>query len=279
MILDIALHTEYLFTIDAINTAHSFYWDECYSYHGEYHNFPEIVYIQEGEVKVTENERIYQMKKGDWILHDAMEFHSICSAGGTHPHVLIISFYTPGVLPDNIKNGVFTLLKDEQVIFENLFARIYDAYHNKRENIPAYPRQLLALELSVFIIKLSGNQSVEHKLYKTKNAIEYKKIVEAMQNGINDNMTLEGLSKECHVSVSYIKSLFKRHLGISPKHYYTILRRAEAIRLLTNGVPVGEVSEIMNFSSPNYCSTFMKKQLGMSIGQYLKSSPTAVNKI
>lgn len=277
MILDIALHTEYLFTIDAINTAHSFYWDEFYSYHGEYHNFPEIVYIEEGEVKVTENERIYQMKKGDWILHDAMEFHSICSANGTHPHVLIISFYTPGVLPDNIKNGVFTLSKEDQVLFENLFYRIYDAYHDKGE-VPAYSRQLLAMELSVFIIRLSGNQSAEQKLYKTKNALEYKKIVEAMQRGVTDNLTLEDLSRECHVSVTYIKALFKKHLGISPKHYYTILRRAEAIRLLTDGLPINEVSEIMNFSSPNYFSTFMKKQLGMSISQYLKASPTMIIK-
>ena len=272
MILDIALHTEYLFTIDAINTAHSFYWDEYYSYHGEYHNFPEIVYVEEGEVKITENERIYQLKKGDWILHDAMEFHSICSAGGTHPHVLIISFFTPGVLPDNIKNGVFTLSAEEQEKFENLFYRVYDAYHNK--NAAAYSRQLLALELSVFIIRLSGNQSEEQKQYKTKNAMEYKKIVEAMQKGVNDNLTLDVISRECHVSVTYIKALFKKHLGISPKQYYTILRRAEAIRLLTDGVSVGEVSEIMNFSSPNYFSTFMKKQLGMTVSEYLKASPT-----
>ena len=107
----------------------------------------------------------------------------------------------------------------------------------------------------------------------TKSAQEYRKIVEAMRRGLHKNLTLSDLSKECHVSVSYIKTLFQTQVGISPKLFYTQLRRTEALRLLMGGVPVGEVAERMNFSSPNYFSSFMKKHLGMPISEYLRKRP------
>lgn len=272
MILDSALHTEQLFNIDVINTAHDFQWDEHYYYPGEYHDFPEIVYVKEGEVQVTENERVYNMKQGDWILHDAMEFHSIRSANQTNPRVFIISFYTPGILPDNLTNGVFTLSTDDRKTFEALFYRVYETYPQK--DAPAYSRQLLALDLSAFLIRLSENQIKEQRLSNAKNALDYRRVVETMQRRVYDNITLTDLSKECHVSVSYMKSLFQTNSGITPKLYYIKLRRAEALRLLTRGMSVTEVSEQMNFSSVNYFSLFMKKHLGMSISEYLKKKPT-----
>lgn len=272
MILDMALRTDYIFSIEAINSVFDFHWDENYAYAGEYHDFPEIVYIAEGEVESTENEHIYHMKKGDWILHDSMEFHSIRSANQTQPHVLILSFHTPGIYPENLKDGVYTLSPEEQNLFQNLFYRIYGAFYQK--DTPPYLRQSLALELSVFLIHLSLNQAEEKKLSTTKTAQEYRKIVEAMRRGLHKNLTLSDLSKECHVSVSYIKNIFKNHIGISPKLFYTQLRRTEALRLLMGGVSVGEVAERMNFSSPNYFSSFMKKHLGMSISEYLSTKPT-----
>ncbi len=272
MILDMALRTDYLFNIEAINSTFDFYWDENYAYSGEYHDFPEIVYVADGEVESTENEHIYYMKKGDWILHDSMEFHSIRSAGQTRPHVLIVSFHTPGIFPENLKNGVFSLSDEEQNVFQDLFYRIYDAFYQK--NTPPYLRQSLALELSVFLIRLSLNQAEEQKLSTSKTAQEYRKIVEAMRRGLHKNLTLSDLSKECHVSVSYIKTLFQNHVGISPKLFYIKLRRTEALRLLMGGVSVSEVAERMNFSSPNYFSAFMKKYLGMSIREYLRKRPT-----
>ena len=272
MILDMALRTEHLFIIEAFNSIFDFHWDEHYAYSGEYHDFPEIVYVVDGEVEATENERIYHMKKGDWILHDAMEFHNIRSSGQTKPHVLILSFHTPGIYPENLKDGVFTLSDEEQNIFQDLFYRIYSAFYQKA--VPPYLRQALAMELSVFLIRQSLNKAQDIKLSTTKIAQEYRKIVEAMRTRIYDNITLTDLSKECHVSVSYIKSIFQNQVGISPKLFYTKLRRTEALRLLTSGVSVGEVSERMNFSSPNYFSNFMKKQLGMSITEFLKTKPT-----
>lgn len=272
MILDSALHTEQLFNIDVINSVYDFQWNEHYYYPGEYHDFPEIVYVKEGEVQVTENERVYNMKKGDWILHDAMEFHSIRAANQTQPRVFIISFYTLGILPDNLANGVFTLSPEARNTYEELFSRMYEIYPQK--DAPAYSRQLLALDLSAFLIRLSENQIREHRLSSAKNALDYRRVVEAMQRRVHDNVTLTDLSKECHVSVSYMKSLFHKNSGITPKLYYIKLRRAEALRLLSRGMSISEVSERMNFSSVNYFSLFMKKHLGMSISEYLKTKPT-----
>ncbi len=271
MILDTVLRTEPLFTINAINTVHDFHWDEHYAYYGEIHDFPEIVYVVDGEVEATENEQVYHMKKGDWILHDSMEFHNIRSVAQTKPHVYIISFYTQGGIPEKLKNGVFALSVEDNEAFCTLFRKIQKIFPHK--DADPYQRHCLALELSAFMINLSLNHSVKHRLSSTQSATEYRNVVQAMQRGIYDNLTLADLSKECHISVSYIKALFNHHTGSTPKQFYAKLRRTEALRLLSTGMTVTEVAEKMNFSSQGYFSLFMKRNLGMSLREYLKTRP------
>ena len=60
------------------------------------------------------------------------------------------------------------------------------------------------------------------------------------------------------------KLLFNTYAGISPKSYFNQLRLRHANELLSIGLSVTEVAELMNFSSPNYFSAFYKKHTGIS---------------
>ena len=84
-----------------------------------------------------------------------------------------------------------------------------------------------------------------------------------MTNGVCQNLSLEDFAKENNVSISYLKLLFAKYAGISPKAYYTGLRVRHATELLRDGVGVAEVAEQMCFSSPNYFSSFYKKNTGL----------------
>ena len=84
-----------------------------------------------------------------------------------------------------------------------------------------------------------------------------------MTEQAGENLNLSDLAAEHHVSISYIKYLFKKYAGVSPKAYYTQLRVFKATKLLKEGATVAEVADQMNFSSASYFSAFYKKQTGV----------------
>ena len=82
------------FQIERINTIFTREWDTNYYFQGEMHNFWEMVYVPFGEVAVSEDERVYELKAGDIIFHKPMEFHKIWARGQEGPRVCIMSFFT-----------------------------------------------------------------------------------------------------------------------------------------------------------------------------------------
>jgi AraC-like DNA-binding protein len=255
------------FQIDGFCTAFPFAWDEHFVFHGESHDFWEIVYLTDGMVEVTEDEKVYLLKKDNMILHAPMEFHRIRSAGGTSPRGYIMSFHVTGRLPEELKKGIFIPGAEEGAQYAAICERI--AVFLSGESRSPYVGQEVADCLSSFLINL-GQERAEHRPDTSPAAIEYRRLVTAMTEGVCDNKTLSDFARECGVSVSYIKQLFRQYAGISPKSYYTALRVHHASALLEEGRTVTEIAEQMNFSSSNYFSSFFKKHTGENPTVYKK---------
>ena len=65
-------------------------------FEGESHPFWELVYVKEGSVGISADERIYNMTEGDIIFHKPMEFHRIWATESTSPHICILTFEIEG---------------------------------------------------------------------------------------------------------------------------------------------------------------------------------------
>ena len=83
---------------------------------------------------------------------------------------------------------------------------------------------------------------------------------------------MEEIAKKSFVSISYIKKLFSRYAGISPKSYYTNLRVQESQKLLSTDASIADISEKLNFSSPSYFTLFFKKQTGITPIQFRRNN-------
>ncbi len=259
---------ETAFNIKGFYSAIKFDWNEDFVFNGESHDFWEAVFVESGEVEVTEDENIYVLGAGNIIFHAPMEFHRIKSSGGSSPNGFIFSFSASGELPEAIKGGVFTLEPSHIGRFKNICDKIYDLMQG--EGSPLLGTETGAL-LTAFIIKLSSRQAVSGGSM-TQSAIEYRRIVSFMSQRVCDNLTLADIAGESNVSVSYIKLLFNTYAGISPKFYFNQLRIRRATELLCEGISVTEVSDKMNFSSPNYFSAFYKKHTGLSPSEIQKGN-------
>lgn len=249
---------EQIFSVKGFYSAIKFDWNDSFIFNGESHDFWEAVFVESGEVEVTENENVYVLGSGNMIFHAPMEFHRIKSSGGSSPKGFIFSFLTSGDLPEAIKGGIFTLEPSQVAMFKSLSDKIYSFVHFEHSTLLGCE---IGAALTELIIKLASKQALSGGSM-TQSAVEYRRIVSYMSEHICNNLTLSDIAEGNNVSVSYIKLLFNTYAGISPKSYFNQLRLRHATELLRKGLSVTTVSDAMNFSSPNYFSTFYKKHTG-----------------
>lgn len=258
------------FRFTRLRTVWNFNWDDSFVFNGETHISWEIVYVVSGCVCVTEDEKLYKLREGDMIIHAPMEFHTIQSAENTNPNVYVITSIVEGELPKNLTDGVFGLTQEEQKEYMEIYSRVFDFFDSDERD--ALEGQGCTDALSAFLIKINKSHTAEQKLLLSHSAMEYKRVVLSMTEHIYDNLTLEELAAINKTSVSNIKALFKRHSGTSPMLHYSRLRCTEAIRLMSEGYSAAETANALNFSSPNYFSTFFKRMTGKPPAAFIRGS-------
>lgn len=80
----------------------------------------------------------------------------------------------------------------------------------------------------------------------------------------DSDLSVKSLAETAHVSESYLRRLFVRELGVSPKGYILRLRLSYARSLLQAGnYTVGQAAEMAGFSDAKNFATAYKKQFGL----------------
>lgn len=253
------------FIIDCFHTAFRFKYDKDFIFKGERHDFWEMTLLRSGMLTFIQDERVYHLNAGEIILHAPMVFHREMSRDGTSPEGFTLSFHTEGELPENLSCGVFKLDEDEIEEFSLLIDPLIE-YVNLGTG-DDFEAQLLRDKLSSFLIKISKGKT-SAPILRSQSEIDYNRLVSVMREHVSENLTLNDFSRLTGISVSYMKLLFGKFAGISPKSYFSSLRASESARLLDTGMHIFEVSEKLDFSSQNYFSIFFKKHYGISPREY-----------
>lgn len=269
------------FSITGFYSAFDMQWNQSFDFSGERHDFWEVVVVIAGEVEVIEDGRIYRLGAGQLICHAPNEFHRIKSAGGTDPHVLITSFSHTGTLPQRLQEGVFaltpTLLEEYQSIFYQFYPFFRESYSQNEPSQKEDPMQNAYVglhRLEAFLLRLSQYETTNEPLSTGPSAAEYRRLVHTMRTKVYNGLSLEELSREHHISQSYVKKLFHLYAGVGAMTYFANLRIKEIKNLLDTGATLNEITERMNFSSTAYLSAFFKKHAGLSPSKYRsKSNP------
>ena len=243
-----------------------------FSYDGEKHDFWEVVYVLSGKLEITEDEKVYLMGERDILFHAPNEFHRVRSAENTCPRVLNLSFRAEGSIPEELKNGVMNLSPD----MHSEFVEITKMLREYVRSIKTHTTSSVSFfestsRFSAFIMRLLRESRATDNISTSTGAKAYRAIVELMHEEVCSNLPLEEFAKKSFISVSYIKKLFSRYAGISPKSYYTNLRVQEAQKMLASDISVSDIAEKLNFSSASYFTLFFKNHTGVTPIQYRKN--------
>ncbi|NCD04782.1 MAG: AraC family transcriptional regulator [Spirochaetia bacterium] len=274
--------------IDNIVTVHYFEYPSTFLFKGESHDFWEFLYVDKGEVGITSENKVYNLKQGQIIFHKPNQFHDVFCNGKISPNLLVVSFdsdakcmsfFEDKVLQIN-KSLTFylnTIIKESKKAFKNNLADPYFKELIINEDAPEFSLDLIALSLETFLINLIRdnnelNANLPISIHEKENKRRVQLVINYLEKNISNNITLENICSQCSMSRSLIQKLFKNDTGWSVMEYFYRLKIEEAKRLIRNGTNnFTQIADELGYSTIHYFSRQFKKIVGMSPSEYSKS--------
>lgn len=270
-------------------SVHYFEYTKDYKYHGESHDFWEIMYIDRGSAYIFCDGQEHLLAQGEIIFLPPNLFHNIW-ADKQHPaNVFITSFAAESEMMPLLGNKVFTLSSKMQGLIRSVIQEGELAFRlpmpnryrlQENEGSPLGSQQLMKMRLEELIILLlrremkHGSESpVQVSPMKSRfdNQIA-DAIMELLKKHIYGNLTIEEITQQLGYGKTYLATVFKKVYGVSIMTCYTNLKIDEAKYLIReNTASITEISEMLGFNSPQYFSKRFSQIVKMAPKQYENS--------
>jgi len=259
-----------VFVIKKIYTAFEDKFDKDFYFGGEQHNFWEFVTVLEGEIGVTAGSDVFQLKKGQAVIHEPMEFHRIWSEGNTCPTVIIFSFAAENMPPFTSKIFEIADLMEPKIILDDiLHAFLVEGFKPIDINLEfGVDYQLAVKKLEMYIIRAVSQKVGSVSVVKSKGAENYAAIINAMENNIDKNLSVADIAKICSMSEINLKKTFSKYSGMGVMKYFNTLKVTAAKEMIKRGVQVSEAASKLGFENQNYFSTVFRRISGKPPSYY-----------
>jgi len=265
-----AYKVEPLIKIDNIYTLFLRHFEKGYTFHGETHNFWECLYVTNGKICVTADERVFTLSNGGIVFHKPLELHKFTVESEHGADLIIFTYDATGALENAMKNKSLLLHSHQLEIIESMRDYVLRSCEgaNGKEifNFAKYFKSpevlnMLSLYISQLIISLSGEES-SYITENSESALIFSRAVDYMNSHISQAITVFDVAKHVSTSESSVKRIFSRYANMGVHRYFLLLKIQRATRLLREGFAVGEVSEKLGFSSQGYFSACYKRETG-----------------
>ena len=283
------------------------HYDRGYEFPGESHNFWECLYVKEGEVCVSGDERVYDLGRGSIIFHKPLELHKFIVTGERGADLFIFSFSAEGPLTGWLSENVFALTQFQQVLLWKLYALARQsagtggdtgsggaarAGHNTRtggaagsgggvrtsgkaggyyrylEPFDRLPAYSQTVASFLELFMLSlAETGSVSSVSSDPEAILFSRAVNYLNSNIHRQPSVPETARFCGVSESGLKRLFDKYAGISVHKYLLKLKIKAAVQLLESGQTVSRTAQELGFNTQSYFSRAFKRETGLSPSQ------------
>lgn len=250
-------------------------YQEDYYFGGETHDFWEFVCVLDGVLGVTAGEDVFLLERGQAVLHKPMEFHRLWAERKTRPHIAVISF-AADVMPD-MKERRFALKEEELDTLSRLMQARDDIFeveqglmiHKIKAGAEIEAHRYVA-QFEMLLLKALQENTSTVLPYVSSGAENYRKIVQVLEEHLEERLTLGKVAELCQMSEAAVKRTFSRYAGIGLMTYFNQIKIRRAIRLLEEGKSVSQTAQMLGFADQNYFSTVFKRVTGSAPTKYLK---------
>ncbi|GAA0318721.1 AraC family transcriptional regulator [Oceanobacillus oncorhynchi subsp. oncorhynchi] len=227
-----------------------------------------ILFIDEGEMEVTVEDKTFIAQANDIVLIDCRKEHKYRAKENLNFHY----FHFTGMssapyfeLITNINQGVHIKDGQNEVLdsaFHNLFRLAQGQSSMQNEH-----------RISVYIHMILSN------LVETQSSVPavtnqlIDKAIAFMEKHVTENVSLDDIANHLNISKYYFARNFKKHTGMSPHLYFVNMRIQYAKRLLiTSHSSVEDIANECGFDNVSNFIRVFKKRTNLTPSQFRKIS-------
>jgi len=231
-----------------------------------HNNAMEIVQIVSGKGTLLLGSIIRNFEPGDILVIDGTVIHCI-SPNDPEDYVrskLVVdrNVFLQLCRKDFFKNG--TLIKSDRAFFDQVDGLFKEINKNVNNN----DMSLMALSDVFKLLHLCADKS-DIRIQTKKGVVS--DIMEYISNNINEDMTIDDISRHVHMSKFHICRKFKQETGLTINNYILSTRIYNARQLLAyTDKSISQIGEESGFpDSPTFTKTF-KKIVGITPSSFRK---------
>jgi AraC-type DNA-binding domain-containing proteins len=232
----------------------------------------QLNYITDGEGIIETIDGKYTIKAGSVILIKPNCWHRykpLKNVGWKEHYVGFNSEFAARFLDNStiFKNSPVVQIGFQDKIIET-FYKIFNFIKSEK---PGYHQVCTGLLIYILgmIISLKKNEDFQgDDVEKT-----IQKACLHIRDNLNQNVNIENLSNDLHMSYSIFRRAFKKYTGLSPLQYHLTLRIQQAAYLLGNSnLSVKEISYNLGFGSDFYFRKLFKEKMQITPGEFRRRS-------
>jgi len=230
-----------------------------------WHTSIEIFAVQEGALSFYLNDREYPLKKGELMLINSNEIHSIHAPAKNKTVVLQIplkqfeSYFTaPHFIRFFGSDG-----KGNQILHKRI-GRLYKAYAERGIGFEFKARSVYYEILYILINNYLVAEAGEKEIRYNRSLEKLSKITGYMREHYTEDLRLSEIAATFGYSEAYLSRLFRKYAKVNFKTYLQDIRMAYAYRdLLNTGHTISRVALDNGFCSSRSFSREFEKRYGM----------------
>lgn len=229
-----------------------------------------LFYITNGEVKVNSPDISKPMKPGDLIIFapdKEFDYIKVSDEDLIYYWVHFSGHSAAEILKQsNINtNQVYSVGISETISSD--FNNLFNVFLNKDSFFDLDCAQKL-YSILLSIGKCISN--IDSGSKKTSAIIN--RTLTYIHEHLNENISVNTLAENEHISPSHFRLLFNTATGFSPQSYITLSKLNRASELLRQtDMSINEISEAVGYTDPHYFSRIYSKYFGTPPGKYRKS--------
>lgn len=250
------------------------------------HTYYEVYYFHEGKCNYLIGDQIYNLLPGDLILMYGMTLHC-AKIDPTVPYIRSIIHFEPAILRpfldfpqalpvtepfEQFKNYRLCLRGAEKAEAERILTIMQE--HKQRRDKVGESRQLLAfVDLLHFIYDQCLRPLREQREFPSGRERTVQDVIALLESTYTeDDLHMEHLQEQLHLSKSYLAKIFKEVTGVTIFEYVYRKRINEAkiLFLLQPSLNVTEVCYRIGFKHLAHFSRLFKQHVGLSPEAYKK---------
>ena len=275
--------------ISSVYTIHYFKYGKNFKVAPEVHDFWEMVYVDSGEVGIIADDKEFTLKQGEAFFHRPNELHTIYT-NNSFGNSAIISFDCHGKYINLLADKIFvfgefekTLLSkiifETPICFSDKLNEIYLTRMTKRSDCPPLGEQAIKNCIELLLVSLlhfnkSGDsvKNLTDNITSTHSDKIVSNIIAVLNEKLYSTVDLDTIAKQLFFSKTYIKTVFKKNMGISIIQYYLTLKIEESKKLISQKkYTCTEIADMLGFNSVHYFSRLFKAHTQMTPSEYAKS--------